>query len=233
MTQTVRRVPGQRTARRLSFVYAYDTLRVDEHGMVANTGIEVGYVGKTVQRLSARDDQHRGIAGGPDGTPAKCQPFSDLIVGGIRIVEQGMWTEAELDERERFHIERLKPRYNHEHNGGNPLRVPIYVARQQRDARDAARGVTPQTWAPPRAPARRRLVAKRVMCSPWTWWLAGWLAAVVGVLVAVSWAADKSGQDLTLLVRAWTAAIVATAGVGWLWWRWSGRRRWRRFWRRR
>ncbi len=228
MTQTYR-VPRQRTQRRLGTVYAYDTLCVDEHGLVANTGVEVGYVGKTVQRLSARDDQHRGIAGGPDGTPAKCQPFSDLIVGGVRVIEQGMWTEEELAERERFHIGRLRPRYNHEFNGSNPLRVPIYVARQQRDARDAARGVVPQQWAPTRQPARRW---RRLLRSPWTWWLSGWLATVVGALVAVSWLSDRTGQDLTWQARAWVAVVVATGAVGWLWWRLSGRRRWRRWMRR-
>lgn len=232
MTQTLRRTPRQRTTGRLGFVYAYDTLVVDEHGMVANTGIEVGYVGQTVQRLSARDDQHRGIAGGPDGSPAKCQPFSDLIVGSVRIVEQGMWTDAELDERERFHIERLRPRYNKSLNESNPLRVPIYVARQHRDARDAARGVAPQTWQPTRVPASRRRLAKRVLLSPLTWWLAGWLTAAALLLFAVSWLADKAGQNWTLGDRSLTAAALATASVGWLWWRLSGRRRWRRFRRR-
>lgn len=226
MTQTVRRIPGQRTMRRPGIVYAYTTLKVDSQGLIAAgaaAGTEEGYVGQTVQRLSARDDQHRGVTGGPDGSPAKCQPWSDLIVGSVRVVEQGLWTEAELDERERFHIERLKPRYNHEHNGGNPLRVPIYVARRQRDARDAARGVVPQTWAPARVPASRWRAVKRVLRSRWSWWTVAWLAAFAVL-------SDISGQDLTVGARALTASG-ALAG-GWLWWRWSGRRRWRRFRRR-
>lgn len=226
MTQTVRRPPGQRIRRRLGYVYAYDTLRVDEHGVAADTGVEVGYVGQTVQRLSARDDQHRGIAGGPDGTPAKCQPFSDLIVGSVRVVEQGMWTQAELDERERFHIERLRPRYNHEHNGDNLLRVPIYVARRQRDARDAARGVAPQSWAPTRQISRRGWsAAMQVLRSRWTWWLLLWAAFTAGLAVV-----DVAGQHLTLR----ESAYLATAGLagGWLWWRFYARRRVRRWTRR-
>lgn len=223
MTQTVRRIPRQRAdARRLGIVYAYDTLKVDQRGVVSNTGIEVGYVGKTVQKLSARDDQHRGIAGGPDGAPAKCQPWSDLIVGGVRILEQGMWTDAELADRERFWIEQLRPAYNHEFNLGNPGRVPIFVARRQRDVRDEARGVTAQQWAP--TPTRRRWwpLVTRLVRSRWLWRAVAFLA----VLAAVSRAADEIGQYWTFTTRLALASGVF-AGV-WLWWRLEGRRRWRR-----
>lgn len=189
MTQTVKRIPGQRTTRRLGFVYAYDTLRVDANGM-PTSGIQVGYVGKTVQKLNARDDQHRGLAPGPDGTPAECQPFSDIIVGSIRIVEQGMWTDAELDDRETAYIAALLPAYNHQKQpAGNPNRIWLSDSRRFRDNRDLARGLQPRTWpefrsarnAPCRPDVRRSKLSPkwRRRRNAVLGWTCGWLGAVL------------------------------------------------------
>lgn len=233
MTQTVRRTPGQRTTRRLGFVYAYDTLRTDAHG-TPTTGIEVGYVGKTVQRLNARDDQHRGLAPGPDGTPAKCQPFADLIVGGIRVVEQGVWTAEELAEREVFHIHRLKPRYNLVDNP-SPERIPIFEARRHRDSRDRAKGVEPQSWVSSRCTSRKPLSrpAKRRLAIAATWLasiFAVWLLLAALVPAPMPWqewpilSAGLCTEPLVFLVRLggkrktrnlrrWLAGLSALATV--------------------
>jgi hypothetical protein len=105
--------------------------------------VRVDYVGQTVQRLDERERQHRGQ---DLSTDAAEQPWSDLIVGKPFVIEEGRWTAVELDERERFHIHRLRPRYNYEHNLANPDRIPIPVARRQREERDRARGVPTPTW---------------------------------------------------------------------------------------
>lgn len=155
--------------RRWSIVYGFRILDP------ATMRVLVDYVGKTVQKLAARERQHRGQDFETDDTE---QPWSDLIVGKPFIIEQGLWTAAELAERERFHIHRLKPRYNYEHNLDNPARIPIPVARRQREARDAAKGVASPDWAAkgtgqrqavPGKVARRAAAARAAVAAPrWT-----------------------------------------------------------------
>jgi hypothetical protein len=130
-------------ARRHGIIYGLHILDPD------TSQVATDYVGQTFQRLSAREEQHR-----------QCQPFADLIVGEAGVIEEGRWTQDEIDEREAFHTHRLMPRYNYEHNLDNPRRIPIPQARRERAARDAARGVVP--WTPPE-PARepRREAARR------------------------------------------------------------------------
>lgn len=156
MTQTFRRTPGQRgDVRRKGRVYLFTTLRIQESGpdagMVLDGTTEDGYVGKTRQTLAQREQQHRG--GSADGEPVpgedlEEQPWWDVTVGGIQLVEQGVWTDDELAERERYWIRQIKPRYNYIDNCANKQRIPKPVAREHRDCRDRAKGLAPRQWQP-------------------------------------------------------------------------------------
>jgi hypothetical protein len=253
VTQTARRIPGQRAdVRRKGRIYLFTTLRIHEDGpnagMVLDGTTEDGYVGKTRQTLAQREQQHRG--GSADGEPVagedlEEQPWWDVTVGGIRLVEQGTWTDDELAERERYWIHQIKPRYNYIDNGANERRIPKPVAREHRDRRDRAKGLTPRQWQPfstqrgvavdPVVPAARRRVwpaVKVVLRSPWTWWTVAWAATTVTAWIAVGWAVDEIGQELTAGWRLLLATALATAGVGRVWWWLDGRKRWRRFKRR-
>jgi hypothetical protein len=135
-------------------------------------------------------------------------------------VDPRSWTsEAEVLAVEEEAIRAERPLRNWVHNEGNPDRA----------------------WQPKvrsyRHPGRRTVAApdrwRRLLGSPWTWWLAGWLATTVAALSAVTWAVDKADQVLTFRERGLTAVVLASVAVGWLWWRTQGRRRWRRWKRRR
>lgn len=140
-----RACPSLVPARLRGIVYGFNILDP------ATNRVLVDYVGQTVQKMEDRERQHRG----QDLTrEAQEQPWSDLIVGKPFVIEEGRWTAAELDERERFHIRRLRPRYNYVHNLDNPNRIPIYKARRQRDERDRARGMQPRRWDASRVTAR-------------------------------------------------------------------------------
>lgn len=198
MRPVTRFVPRQRAERRLGIVYGFNIL--DPQTMQ----VCVDYVGQTVQELGARERQHRGDDWSTDATE---QPWSDLIVGKPFIIEQGWWTQAELDERERFHIKRLQPRYNYVHNLDNAKRIPIPVARRQREERDRARGVQPLTWGrAPRVPVRRGWSAGQRKAAV----LVGlWLVLAVGVW----WATGDSG------VHGAAAGCGAACGVYFAVWR--------------
>lgn len=187
-------------ARRWSIVYCFNIL--DPVTRV----VRGDYVGKSVQQLDARERQHRG----PEwDTDPQEQPWSDLIVGKPFILEKGMWTAAELDAREQFWIREVKPRYNDMFNRGNPERIPRDVARAQREARDAAKGVVAASWKPSRPVVRPRPLRPIARVSgsqrkhltaatTWaalsaaSWWaattyggLGGWVAPLAGTLAAV------------------------------------------------
>jgi hypothetical protein len=216
--------------RRRGIVYGFDILRP------ATGDTRVDYVGQTVRPLAVREAEHRGL-----GRDPSCeQPWSDLIVGRAFVVEEGWWTCAELDERERFHIARLQPVYNHEANLNNPYRVPIFEARRQRDARDAARGVASRNWGapppvvslrrPPSRPVSRRPPARPVSrrVQRVRRFAAGWLAVAVLLFVAVM----RGAPDVPPGYGAAGSGVVA------LWMVWgvrdralAVRRRWRRMWR--
>jgi hypothetical protein len=156
MTQTLRRPPRQDpNVRRKGRVYLFKTLCVHESGpqvgLVLDGTTEEGYVGKTRQTLSQREQQHRG--GAPDGEVTEFedleeQPWFSITVGGIQLLEQGMWTDEELAERERYWIRRIGPRYNYVDNLDCVRRIPKPVARQHRDNRDRAAGLAPRQWQP-------------------------------------------------------------------------------------
>lgn len=237
VTQTYRPILGQRAdVRRPGHVYLWPTYRVDRDGM-PTVAVEDGYVGKSARPLGVRDDEHRN---GKGGDPALVSPWSDLAVPGAPIIlESGWFTDVELARLELFHIERLEPRYNDACNP-RPDKVRKFEARRHRDARDAARGLVPRQWEPlridpvvPATPNRWWPRVKAVLRSAWTWWAVAWTASAVTAWIGVGWLVDGIGQDLTFGWHATLAVVLATAGVGRLWWWASGRKRWRRWKRRR
>ena len=124
-----RQCPADPTLRRPGWVYGI--LILDP----VTREIRMDYVGKT-RNPKRREAEHR-----------EDQPFGDLIVGGLVIIEQGLWNDLELDDRETFHIHRALPRYNWQKNERNPHQIPKWVAREQRWARDRAAGRP--LWVPP------------------------------------------------------------------------------------
>ena len=113
--------------RRYGIVYGILTREPD--------GIMLGYVGKTRQRLEHREQQHR-----------DSQSWGTIIHGNAFIIAEGFWTENELDAHEMHYIRhginiggRLpqRPLYNIVHNMDNPLRIPPWVAKEQRLIRDS------------------------------------------------------------------------------------------------
>jgi hypothetical protein len=236
VTQTYRPVPGQRAyVRRPGAVYLHTTRCVDRYGMPAD-GVEDGYVGRS-RDVARRTNQHAGLVPQRDGTVCE-QPWWDLKVGDVQILERGMFTDDELDTRERYWIASLQPRFN-ELDNPRPDRIRKLEARRHRDARDAARGLVPRQWEPlqidpvtPVTPGRVWPTVKRVLRSAWTWWFLAWAASTVTAWIVVGWLADEIGQVLMPSWQLLLAAALATAGVGRLWWWASGRKRWRR-WKRR
>jgi hypothetical protein len=203
-----RPVPRAYQGRRLGTVYCYHTWRPGPDGAPTQV-VEVGYVGQTVQTLAARDSQHRGVSRGPYGEAPRCQPWSDIIVGGVYVVEQGMWTCDELLRRELFHIDRLRPRYNHSGNLANRHRVPVHEARRQRQCRDRARGVLVTTWPAGGRTAlgvrrRRPRIVRRVGLA------AGYVGAVL-VLWLLS--ALLLGPFLHVPWRTWPIASMVVAAI--------------------
>ncbi|GAA2637004.1 hypothetical protein GCM10010399_82700 [Dactylosporangium fulvum] len=203
MTQTFRHIPGQRAdVRRPGIVYGVNILDP------ATGQVHVDYVGQTRQQLLSRERQHRDE-----------RPFSDLIVGDAFVIEQGMWTDAELDERELFHIQRIGPRMNHDGNLDNPARIPIWRQRQDRDARDRAKGLPVRRWPAPRpgsAPAstvrRPKLSLRWRRRRNWAAGLtAGWLAATVLLWWADASiaAVDAAGRTYPIVAAALTALVPA------------------------
>jgi hypothetical protein len=105
------------------YIYALDCLDPE------TGGVHVGYVGKTTQEPAKREAQHRGD-----------KPFSDLIVGTIRIIWEGNPTPDELGDLEVGYIRDLKPRYNVAEQKGEPWAMPVTTQIAQRHARDKLAG---------------------------------------------------------------------------------------------
>lgn len=185
-------------------MYGYRTLRPEAN----YTTIELGYVGQTRQRLRSRDIQHREV-----------QPFADIIVGEPYVIAQGMWTDAELDAAEQAAILRLRPRYNIDHNWGNPNRIQPWVAKQQRQGRDQAAGRV--VWHPPQpatAAGRGWVVrtAKWVTAPVVRWWDRQWpwIAAWVVVFFAVALGLRAVAPEVEPEGAA-VLGFVAASGVLW------------------
>lgn len=198
-----RPVPRQRRDPRQRYrglVYGIPTLPVDQHGRVIPGAAPVlGYVGKSRQTVWQREQQHRAD-----------QPFGDLICGGSWVIEEGVWTEEELDAREQHYIRcgvvlvpgqrPQRPVYNHDHNLGNPERIEIWRARQHRQVREPG-------WQPP--PKGARVVVQPTARR--RWW------------PSVRW--TRSRIRMVALAVLWTALAAAFWAAGWdVWHGWDGPR---------
>lgn len=204
--------PGRAVAvRRRGAVYAIPTLAVDPNGRPIPGAVVVGYVGQTRQTVKTRELQHRA-----------CQPFGDLILGGSWVVEEGTWTDAELDERERHHIRngvRLvgsgkpqRPIYNYEHNLDNPRRVEVWRAVQQRQVRQPG-WVRPTGEAPaPRRPVRR---VRRFRWTPWRVRAAAVASVWLALFAGLCWAGAGvwHGWALPRDAAVGSTVVLVTAAV--------------------
>lgn len=216
MTVPVRRIPRQRrrdVGARLGFVYLILTRPVDLLGNIRPGPPEVGYIGQT-RYPELRAAQHRAD-----------QPFADLIVN-IIIIDQGVWDKAQLDAREEMWIRAgaevggrraQLPRYNHDHNLGNPDRVEVWRAVEQRQRREPGWQPSPKSGARPTLPRVRRPAPRGHLDMWWQrnrWWVAAW-SALWGVCVVLAWwagAGSWSGMDearnaLLLGTRGWAVVV--------------------------
>ncbi|MFY1686518.1 hypothetical protein [Plantactinospora sp. WMMB782] len=234
MTYSPERPRPAAEVRRRGAVYGIPCWAVDEHGMPIVGQVVVGYVGQSRQTVKQREGQHR-----------DCQPFSDVIVGGSWTIEEGRWTDAEMDERERYYIRNgvvltpgqvpQRPVYNYEFNTDNPGRIEIWRAIKHRQRRESG-------WMPPpkdsRVPRPRRaggpqvpVRASRSRLARWwerrRWWVCG-----LAVLWLAFFAAGLRGSWLLWdAVRVGPAAVTASAPFMAVWGS-IGYLRVRRWWRR-
>jgi hypothetical protein len=240
VTQTAR---PRTTVRRPGAIYGLD---IADHDTLMTTDVHKvvkdDYVGQTRQKGRARESQHRDD-----------KPYEDLIVGSAHVLEQGMWTDEELDEREVYWIRRLRPRMNYEHNLDNPHRIEIWRQKEQRWVRDDA--ASRPRWVPLE---RRRasslldqsatvrygstqIMPERRLSAPRSW-TAGQRRARRGVslrAIAASWAAAWlmiASMTLGFVIqssigdvgqRAWTVGLVPTAFVAFGYW--LGPQAWKAF----
>ncbi|MEV1013802.1 hypothetical protein AB0I89_23915 [Micromonospora sp. NPDC049801] len=207
------RLPRQRPPageRRQRAVYGIMTLDVDRQGIpIPGAAPVVGYIGQSRQTVWQREQQHRDE-----------QPFADIIVGGSWTIEEGFWTQQELDERERRHIRNgvvllpgqkpQRPKYNIDFNRENPDRIKPWEAVAHRQAREPG-------WQPPVKGARvsRQRRTALAASSPtavtaWAWeWTPERIKAAVwavAVLAVIGWVAS-------LPVATWYDGVAYVACV--------------------
>lgn len=220
-------LPRVRLDARPGSIYCYDVLDA-----VTGVKVEGDYVGQSRNPVR-RDKEHRGQLPQRDGQVRE-QPWADRIVGGQRILEQGVWTDAELDAAELAWMAHLQPRLNCR-DSTTPDRIPIYVQRRQRDERDIAAGLAPRDWSRPSSIVNSRPVpsgtdrptpsvwARLSATSPVRWarrrlqvaarkmlpWMAVW---VVLAVVLVVWWHMPAGRDTA-------GAALAGTGAVWVGWR--------------
>lgn len=194
--------PRVRLDARPGAIYGYDVL--DPATGVVHVNDYVGQARDPVRR----DKQHRGQIPQRDGQIRE-QPWADLIVGGMRILEEGVWSDAEMDARELAWMAHCGSRINCQGNT-NPDRIPIYVQRQQRDARDIARGLAPRDWS--RSNVTPALVEIGAPTSNTTWvqprrslWSRFWATRAGRWLLAHL---IRAGQVAAALVAVWMAAAL-------------------------
>ncbi|MFG2046109.1 hypothetical protein ACGFIW_01595 [Micromonospora sp. NPDC048935] len=235
------RVPRRRPPageRRKRAVYGIMTLDVDARGIpIPGAAPVVGYIGQSRQTVWQREQQHRDE-----------QPFSDLIVGGSWTIEEGWWTQQQLDEREQHYIRRgvsllpgqeaQRPKYNIDCNRENRDRIKPWDAVAHRQAREPgwvkpAKGsfVSRQrTYGPPQNMARavrrrprfrwtRRRIRAAVLTGVWL------------VLFAGFWWAGWDvwhGWDGPRNAAIGTTVVMASAAAAWQWASKPQRRRRRR-----
>jgi hypothetical protein len=223
VTQTARPRTG---VRRPGAIYGLD---IADHDTLMTTDVHKvvkdDYVGQTRQKGRARESQHRDD-----------KPYEDLIVGSAHVLEQGMWTDEELDEREVYWIRRQRPRMNYEHNLDNPDRIEIWRQKEQRWVRDDAAG-RPR-WVP--LDQRRasslleqptmirygstQIMPERRLSAPRTWsprrratciWSSAWLLLAIDTLAAF----PHYGLSATWPMRTLCACLVPAAMLAWGRWR--------------
>lgn len=216
-----RRDPQQR---RWSVVYGIPTLPVDSNGrVIPGEPPVVGYIGQSVQTVKQREAQHRAT-----------QPFGDIICGGAWVIEEGLWTQAELDARERYYIRHgaqlvpgqpaQRPIYNYEHNLDNPHRVEIWRAVEHRQTREPG-------WQPPpkdhvRIPRQRRAgvgrPARARRAAGWwqthRWQVYGWAALWLLLCAGMWWAGADSWSGWQELRNAIVLGSCAWAVIAWRVW---------------
>ncbi len=198
------RVPRQRPPageRRQRAVYGIMTLDVDGCGIpIPGAAPVVGYIGQSRQTVWQREQQHRDE-----------QPFSDIIVGGSWTIEEGWWTQEELDVREQRYIRNgvallpgqkpQRPKYNIAGNRENRDRIKPWDAVKHRQAREPG-------WLPADQRSRAKPVVSERVGWPLVWKLAArsdvrWAVAALAV---VGWVAS-------LPVATWYDGAVYVACV--------------------
>lgn len=170
------------------------------------------YVGQTIRPLEVREAEHR---------DDKC--WADVIAGSPIIVEQGMWTQQQRDDREIELIHRLLPRFNYEHNQPNLHRIEMWRQVQLRHARDDA-GHQPR-WLPLEqrttlalAEAERAIVAAGLDGNEprWPLTMAWELLCVLGRWLA-GW--PRPARRAAGAAAIWFGAVIAgTVGLGVVGW---------------
>jgi hypothetical protein len=202
----------------LGVVYGADLL--DHASVMAGTPriVPNDYVGQTRQRGRARENQHRDD-----------KPWSDLIVGSTHILWEGVCTDTELNDRERYFIREVepRPRMNWKLNEDNPEQIPKWTQLEQRHQRDDRAG-RPR-WQPPESRSRQSLldweareparVATARRKSITSWWTPNrikegiWSASWIGT-GAITWV---NLDDVTLWQpRLGVSAAVGLLLVGWV-----------------
>ncbi|GAB7053147.1 hypothetical protein [Catenuloplanes indicus] len=194
---------GPRTGPRRGIVYGFN-VRDPQTGIVY-----LGYVGQTRQLLRAREAQHR-----------TDQSWADIIDGGAFVLEEGVWSDGELDRREVAAIQRLRPLFNIAGNEANPDRIPPWEAVAARHLRDDAAG-RPRWVAPPKdrpRPGKRQEIptpaqlgmTRRPVRRPIPLGVvaAAWVGMFVAGMGAASWAGIPEN------VAGWLAIAVASAMWG-------------------
>lgn len=171
----------------------------------------LGYVGETARLPFVRFMEH-----------LYEQPFGDTIVGQPQVDPRRFSSKEEVWAAERAAVEAERPPYNYEYNLANPDRIPIPVARRQREARDAARVPSP-TWSSPRSvparpfasPSRPPKVRRRAWSRSQRHVVT--VAATWLVLAAVGWWAACRYAHAPVLTGAEAGGAVAGAVLLWAW----------------
>jgi len=213
-------------------IYGYDVIDHETGEIVPND-----YRGKTRQRGKLRELQHR-----------ERQQFSDRIVGSANVLWEGVCTDEELAEKERWFIQDapVRPRLNVEMNEDNPHRIPKWKQIEQRHERDRANGrplwvpyeqrtrESLLEWDTPERPAFDRasppVRQERVRLTSAQWRLIGWGSSWLALWIT-GWVLGAQHQSTAHHCR--DSAIATTALLlGVRVWLWLGRpirpRAWRR-----
>lgn len=188
------------------------------------TTVRLGYIGETARTAFTRFIEH-----------LYEQPWADTIVGPPRVDPRMFVGKDAVLAAEKAAVEAELPLYNIEWNMGNPHRIPPWVMREQRQARDPQWVPEPKKGGPPRQrttiPAS---VAPSALSRWWArrrWWVVGltalWTALFVAccrLVLMVTDDASASTVGLSSAIGATTPFVLTAAEIT--------RRRVRTWWRR-